>query len=282
MDRPGISAMAAEESRNVTISESEKGLAGIDPRGETAAYFDLAPDFPRDIPFYLERVAPARTVLELGCGTGRVTVPLARQGEFLHGVDLSPAMVARCRQSLTGAGISSSRAVATVGDITQLDLQREFDFIIAPYRVFQNLATDAEVSGLFDSVRTHLAGGGRCFLNAFRPFADAATLIAKWQTPGEDLDWELPVEGGVVQCHVRRAGVRTQPLVLFPDLIYRRYRNSALEDEAVSSIAMRCWYPGELLQRIRQEGFDVTERWGGYEGEPWGSGPELIVAFTQS
>lgn len=272
--------MAANESRSVTISET--GPAGIDPRAGTAAYYDLAPDFPRDIPFYLEQVAATGTVLELGCGTGRVTVPLARQVQFLHGVDLSPAMVARCRQTLIGAGISSSRAVATVGDITQLDLHREFDCIIAPYRVFQNLATDAEVTGLFDSVRTHLARGGRCMLNTFRPLADPATLIAKWQTPGEDLDWELPVEGGVVQCHVRRAGVRTQPLVLFPDLIYRRYRNSRLENEAVSSIAMRCWYPDELLQRIRGEGFELTDKWGGYEGETWGSGPELIVAFTQS
>ena len=160
--------------------------------------------------------------------------------------------------------IGPSRAVVTVGDITQLNLGCQFDCIIAPYRVFQNLATDAEVSGLFATLRAHLATGGRCILNTFMPRADPSVLIAKWETPGEDLDWELSVDGGVVQCHLRRAGVRTQPLVLFPDLIYRRYRDSQLEDEAVSSIAMRCWYPDELEERIRQEGFEVTGRWGGY------------------
>jgi SAM-dependent methyltransferase len=264
------------------LTTSDEVSAGTDPRAATAAYYDLAPDFPRDIPFYLEQVPSPASVLELGCGTGRVTVPLARRASFLHGVDLSAAMVDRCRRQLSQAGIAPSRAVATVGDITRLDLQREFDCIIGPYRVFQNLATDAEVAGLFATVRSHLARGGQCMLNAFMPLADPATVIDRWQTPGEDLDWELPVEGGVVRCYVRRAGVRTQPLVLLPELIYRRYRDSRLEAEAVSSIAMRCWYPDELQHRIHQEGFEVTGRWGGYEGEQWGNGPELIIAFSRS
>src|SRR5881397_577502 len=112
----------------------------MDARATTAAYYDLAPDFPPDVPFYLQQVpAAACSVLELGCGTGRVTVPLAIHARFLYGVDLSPAMIARCQLHLRRAGISPARAVAVVGDITQLRLQARFDLIIAPYRVFQNL-----------------------------------------------------------------------------------------------------------------------------------------------
>jgi hypothetical protein len=161
-------------------------------------------------------------------------------------------------------------------------LQARFDLIIAPYRVFQNLGTDAEVAGLFATVRAHLAPAGRCILNAFRPRADPATLIATWQVPREDLEWERPVEGGVLRCFARRAGVRAEPLVLYPDLIYRRYRGETLEEEAVSSIAMRCWYPGELQERVSTAGFVVTDTWGGYEGEEYGVGPELIVAFREA
>jgi SAM-dependent methyltransferase len=255
----------------------------MDARATTAAYYDLAPDFPPDIPFYVQQVsAGASSVLELGCGTGRVTVPVATRARFLYGVDLSPAMIARCQVRLRGAGISPARAVAAVGDITQLRLPARFDLIIAPYRVFQNLVTEAEVAGLFATVRTHLAQGGRCILNTFRPRADPATLIAKWQVPSEDLDWEIPFEGGVLRCYVRRARVRPEPLVLHPDLIYRRCLEGLLQDEAVASIAMRCWYPEELQERIRQEGFVVTGSWGGYEGEPYGTGPELIVAFAEA
>lgn len=50
-------------------------------------------------------------------------------------------------------------------------------------------------------------------------------------------------------------------------------------DEATLRIAMRCYYPDELVARIEAAGFQVTGRWGGYAGEVYGEGPELVVAF---
>jgi SAM-dependent methyltransferase len=255
----------------------------MDSRAATAAYYDLAPDFPADIPFYLEQVrSPADTILELGCGTGRVTVALAPRVALLHGVDLSPAMVERCRTRLRDAGIDPARAATTVADITSLHLGRRFGLVIAPYRVFQNLTTEAQVAGLFATIRAHLAPGGRAILNAFRPYAAPPILLAQWSTAQEDLDWERPAEEGRVTCSVRRAGVSIDPLVLYPDLIYRRYRGEVLVEEAVSRIPMRCWYPDQLAARIGQEGFRILQRWGGYTGEAYGAGPELIIAFTDA
>lgn len=255
----------------------------LDPRAATAAYYDLAPDFPPDAPFYLEQLPnPTATVLELGCGTGRVSVALAAPAGFFHGVDLSAAMVERCQARLRAAGIAPHRAAVTLGDITQLQLGARFDLVVAPYRVFQNLTTEPQIAGLFSVIRAHLAPGGRCILNTFRPYADPATLLATWRASGEDLDWEVPADGGRVACYIRRAGVTPDPLVLRPELIYRRYQGDALVDEAVSAIAMRCWYPDELLARLQTEGFAVTGRWGGYAGEPYGTGPELVVAFTDA
>ena len=42
---------------------------------------------------------------------------------------------------------------------------------------------------------------------------------------------------------------------------------------------MGCWYPSELERLVVEHGFRVVERWGGYAGEAWGSGPELVVQF---
>jgi hypothetical protein len=191
-------------------------------------------------------------------------------------------MIARCGERLRHTGITSARAVTTVGDITDLQLRTHFDLIIAPFHVFQNLATDTQVQGLFATVRAHLAPGGRCILNTFRPLGDPATLVAKWQTPSEDLDWEVSTDAGIVRCYVRRAGASITPLVLYPDLIYRRYRGRDIDDEAVASIAMRCWYPEELRERVRRAGFAITDVWGGYQGEAYGEGPELVIAFTEA
>jgi hypothetical protein len=191
-------------------------------------------------------------------------------------------MVERCQARLLDAGIGTARAAATIGDITDLALGRRFDLVIAPFRVFQNLTTEPQVAGLVATVRSHLAPGGRAILNAFRPYADPPTLVATWSNLQEDLDWERAVEGDRITCSVRRAGISTDPLVLYPDLIYRRYRREALAEEAVSSIAMRCWYPDELEARVAKEGFTILERWGGYAGETYGAGPELILAFTDA
>lgn len=254
----------------------------MDARAATAPYYDLEPEFPADIPFYLRHLAnPNATVLELGCGTGRVTAALAPRIRFILGIDLSPAMIGRCVEHLSRAQLPSDRATAQVGDITQIELNTRFDWIIAPYRVFQNLASDQEVENLFRVLHAHLAPGGHCILNTFRPYAEPAALIQKWQTVEEDLDWERSNAGDIVQCHVRRGRVQSQPLVLFPELIYRRYRGQVLIEEARSSIAMRCWYPIELLDRIQKAGFRVTGTWGGYADEPYGTGTELVVAMTE-
>jgi len=149
-----------------------------DIRSEAAKYYDLNPHVPQDVPFYRERIpAPDAQVLELGCGTGRTLIPLVPSCGYMHGIDLSDAMLARCQQKLDVAGIPSSKAHVERGDITNFALGRTFDLIIAPYRVFQNLETDRQVEGLFNCVRNHLRATGTCILNVFHPFGSRRCCV---------------------------------------------------------------------------------------------------------
>jgi len=70
-------------------------------------------------------------------------------------------------------------------------------------------------------------------------------------------------------------------MILYPELIYRRYQGEVLVEEATLKIAMRCYYPEEFVQLIIGQGFRVLQQWGGYAGEPYGQGSELVVQFTQ-
>jgi len=253
-----------------------------DTRAQAAKYYDLSPDTPADIPFYRRLIpSPEARVLELGCGTGRVLVSLAEACGYIHGLDLSEAMVAICHRKLEAAGIAATKAHVEVKDITNFALRQTFDLIIAPYRVLQNLETDAAVTGLFRCVRHHLRPGGSCFLNVFRPYGDAETLRREWCTEQEQLCWEVAVAGGRVTCHERRPRMDPDRMVLYPELIYRRYHGKALVDEAVLKIAMRCYYPEGFVQLVVKQGFRVLQQWGGYEGELYGQGSELVVEFTQ-
>jgi len=252
-----------------------------DIRSQAAQYYDLNPDVPADVPFYERLVpSPGASVLELGCGTGRVLVPLAKACAYIHGIDLSEAMVAVCRRKLAAEGMAATETQVEVGDITQFALGRTFDLIIAPFRVFQNLETDTAVAGLFKCVREHLAPGGSCVLNVFRPNSEPDTLRREWCTEREKLSWEVSTDGFRVTCHDRRPRMNSEMLVLYPELIYRRYADDSIVDETVLKIAMRCYYPEQFVQLIEKHGFQVLRRWGGYLGEPYGVGSELIVQFA--
>ena len=252
----------------------------IDIRFEAARYYDYNPAPLDDIPFYIEKIPSSdASLLELGCGTGRVTIPLSRSCKRILGIDLSEAMIAICREKLAQEDIPPAKAGVQVGDITDFDLKQQFDLIIAPYRVFQNLETDREIASLFDCIRSHLAPQGTCILNVFHPNRDRETLINEWCTEEEHLAWEVEIPGGRVACYDTRPLMDQDRLILYPELIYRRYEQNVLVDEAILKILMRCYYPAEFEALISRHGFSIRNRWGGYSGEIYGQGPELVIEF---
>ena len=76
--------------------------------------------------------------------------------------------------------------------------------------------------------------------------------------------------------------MNAERFILYPEIIYRYYEGEELHDETVLKIAMRCYYPEQFEQRILDHGFQIINRWGGYQGEAYGEGPELILQFTAS
>lgn len=250
-----------------------------DPRGAIARFYDLDREPLADLPFYVSRIpSPNARVLEIGCGTGRITLPLAKHCGFIQGIERSEAMLEICRGKLRQTPALAGKVAVELGDITKYDLGVSFDLIIAPYRVLQNLETDEEVAGLFRCVRTHLAAGGTCILNAFKPrYANAEALIDTWSRQVEALDWEDLTDTRLVTCHHRKGKVRVRPLVIYPDLVYRVREGAELIEEVVFSLAMRCYFPDDFASLFSKHGFDIVQRWGGYAGEAYGVGPELVI-----
>jgi SAM-dependent methyltransferase len=251
-----------------------------DSRAEAAQYYDANPTIPDDLAFYTAPLpSPDAAVLELGCGTGRVLLPLAAVCGSIYGLDRSPAMLARCVQKLQAAGMPPAKARAELGDITHFALGRQFEVIIAPYRVFQLLETDPQVDGLFRSVRAHLAPGGTCILNVFHPQGGFERVRQEWERATEVCLWEATVDGGRLRCDERRARLDPERHILYPELIYRRAVGDVWIEEAVLKIPRRCYTPEAFEQVIRAHGFRIVQRWGGYAGERYGEGSELVVQF---
>jgi hypothetical protein len=116
----------------------------------------------------------------------------------------------------------------------------------------------------------------------FRPNRDPEDLRRHWITNQETVNWEVPVEGGKLVCLDRRPSMDKEKLILYPELIYRIYDGEKLIEEARLKLVMRCYYPQDFENLIVDHGFTILNRWGGYAGEKYGEGPELVIQFTET
>jgi SAM-dependent methyltransferase len=121
-----------------------------------------------DVPFYLELARQAgergQAVLELGCGTGRVTIPIALAGVEVVGLDDAPAMLDVARRKAAAAGATVRWVTA---DMRSFDLWQRFGLVIIPFRSFLHMLTEDDQAACLERVFAHLLPGGRFALNFF-------------------------------------------------------------------------------------------------------------------
>lgn len=124
-------------------------------------------DLQKDITYYSDLATEAGgRVLEVGCGTGRVLLPIRRSGIDIWGVDLSEGMLGVLRKKAESEGLECK---LTLGDLRQFTLKRKFRLIILPFRVFQHMLTVEDQIRALENCRDHLLPGGRLALNIFNP-----------------------------------------------------------------------------------------------------------------
>lgn len=127
------------------------------------AYYSLTyRDREQDVAYYVTRALElGGPVLEYGAGNGRVTLPLARQGLSVTGVDLSRPMLRDLKRRLAEEPPEVRRRVTVRhGDVRTARLRRRFRLVIAPFNVVLHLYTLADARAFFTRVREHLAPGG--------------------------------------------------------------------------------------------------------------------------
>ena len=254
--------------------------ATADVRADVARYYDVSTDRTADIAFYRKQVEGKQlALLELGCGTGRVLSELAPLCERAVGVDNSESMLEVCESKILGAGLGDQVRVVSQ-DLAELDVGERFDLIIAPFRVLQNVESEEHTRALLEAIHVHLSPEGACIVDVFQPNAPAEELVATWESPAEETEvWQRPYEDGVLQHSFRRSRIRRAPLTLYPELIYRFLRAGQVVDKSSVVVPMRVYYPAELVALVERSGFRVTDRWGGYDGEEYGAGRELVLKF---
>ena len=120
-----------------------------------------------DVGFFVDAATRAGSpVLEIGCGTGRVLIPTAREGLDIVGLDSSPHMLAVCRQRLLDEPEAIQKSVQLVqADMRQFSLDRRFTLVTIPFRPFQHLLTVDDQFACLAQVHRHLVDDGVLILD---------------------------------------------------------------------------------------------------------------------
>ena len=124
-----------------------------------------------DLVFYLEYAKASKTpVLEIGAGSGRLTIPLARTGARVIAVDISPSMLALLKSHLALESSEVRERVEVIeADACRLKLEKRYDLIMVPFYTFNYMLTPQAHTPALESMSAHLSPNGRLLIDVFVP-----------------------------------------------------------------------------------------------------------------
>jgi len=243
----------------------------------TAALYDLdVAGMARDDLSFYERYArrAGRLVLELGCGTGRVTIPLAAAGFQVTGVDISPSMLGILREKLDKLDSDTTQRIHPVrASMADFALDERFDLVIIPFRAFQALSDFTDAQRCLSAVRRHLSPGGTFIVDVFKPHVKS---VREWM--GEHVDWvrNIPETGDTITRTRIGERVDLKGQVLYSQIVYYMRDSSGAMRKLSDNLALRYYYLHQMQVLLSAAGFFIEEEYGYYDGRSIEHGPDEI------
>ena len=216
-------------------------------------------------------------ILELGCGTGRVTFLLAKLGYEITGLDSSEVMLARARGKLaTQPPEVKARALLVKGDMADFSLDNKFGLIIVPFRGFMHLLSPERQASCLSKVRQHLLGGGKFVVTVFNP--DLRLIV---RNEDRYLVWEserVELETGATIIRSVRNRYDTVNQIVKGLFIYQRVdKDGALIGTEYEPFALRWTWRWEMEYLLRLSGFRVEAVFGNYMRIPYPEASKELI-----
>lgn len=229
-----------------------------------------------DVAFYTELadrvLGGPGPILELGCGTGRVTAALARAGHDVVALDGEPAMLAglEARRARLPRSVAA-RITPVRGDLRDFALRRRFGLVIAAFNVVEHLYTRVEVDACLGAVRRHLAPDGRFAFDVQLP--DPGWLA---RDPGRRWSRTRFTHPSTGAAMIYTTNHDYDPVSQIA-IIRLYYQPAAGGDEQVVLLSQRKFFPAELEGLVAHAGLRLVERYGDFHRGPLGPGSESQI-----
>ena len=228
-----------------------------------------------DLHFYKRWLPQSKgaRILELCCGTGRLTLPIAKDGYNISGVDYTSSMLDQAKVKASEAGLEIRFIEA---DIRTLNLQDKYDLVFIPFNSIHHLYKNEDLFRAFNVVKNHLKEGGLFLLDCFNP--NIQYIVEGEKEPKEIAAYTTDDGREVLIKQTMRYESKTQ----INRIEWHYFING--EFNSIQNLDMRMFFPQELDSYLEWSGFDIIHKYGGFEEEVFNdnSGKQVFVCQYKS
>lgn len=240
-----------------------------------ADIYDGMNTFLSDLPFYKKWMPKSKDakILELCCGTGRLTLPIAEEGYNITGVDYTSSMLEQAKAKASEAGLEIDFIEA---DIKTLNLQEKFDLIFIPFNSIHHLYKNEDLFAALRNVRNHLKEDGLFLLDCFNPNIQYIVEGEKEQHVVAEYTTNDGREVLIKQT------MRYENATQINRIEWHYYINGKFH--STQNLDMRLFFPQELDSYLEWARFSIIHKFGSFEEEAFSNKSEkqiFVLAFNK-
>nr|WP_320000050.1 class I SAM-dependent methyltransferase [uncultured Draconibacterium sp.] len=225
-----------------------------------------------DLQFYKQWLPKNRDsrILELCCGTGRLTIPIAKDGYDISGVDYTSSMLEQAKIKAFEAGLDINFIEA---DIRTLDLPEKYDLIFIPFNSIHHLYKNEDLFKALNVVKNHLKNRGSFLFDCFNP--NIKYIVEGEKEQKEIASFKTDDGRKVLIKQTMRYENKTQ----INRIEWHYFING--EFNSVQNLDMRMLFPQELDSYLKCNGFNIIQKFGGFDKEEFNDNSEKQIFVCQ-
>jgi 2-polyprenyl-3-methyl-5-hydroxy-6-metoxy-1,4-benzoquinol methylase len=234
--------------------------------------YDGLNTFIDDLQFYKKWLPQNKEakILELCCGTGRLTIPIAKDGYNITGVDNSSSMLQHAKAKTNESELEIEFIEA---DVRTLNLTEEYDLIFIPFNSIHHLYQNKDLFDTFDVVKKHLKKNGMFLFDCYNPSIHyiveaekAVNEIAKYTTK----------DGRKI---VIKQTIRYENKTQISRIEWHYFINDQFD--SIQNLDMRMYFPQELDSYLKWKGYTILEKFGNFNEEKFSDNSEKQIFVCQ-
>lgn len=244
------------------------------------AEYENAPILQCDVPFFLGHLPPKKRlrVLDVACGTGRASIPIAQAGHRVVGIDYDAAMLDLAIFKRDSVGLTAKQLDFVRQNALKIDLVDRFDWATIFFNTFLNFTTLEQQDALLRGIHAHLRPRGRLWLDIFQPNLE---ILSKPESKGHDTYmFYVPAFDRTVQ---RSIDIKRDPSKQIQNITfhYRWFDGDGVEQHETSEFDLTFMFPRELQLLLERNGFELECIYGDYDGSKLNPDSPRMIAMAR-